>query len=372
MIIRSLKAKNFRNYDHLDLSFGSDTNIFYGKNAQGKTNILEALYVGGTTKSHRMAKDRDMILFSEEEAHLEIQVGKKKLSYTIDMHLKKNHAKGVAINKVPVHRASELFGIVNLIFFSPENLNMIKNAPSERRRFIDMELCQLDPIYVNQLASYNRALKQRNSLLKSLPDKNPDLEMLSLWDSQLASFGNKIISQRKIFVQNLNKIIYNIHKRLSGNLEELQIVYCPDVNGMTMQEALERNRRKDLFLRSTSVGPQRDDLSFKINGNDVKLYGSQGQQRTVSLSLKLAEIDLVKQIVHDKPVLLLDDVLSELDRDRQEYLLESIDDIQTMITCTGLDDFVRHRFTLDQVYEVIEGSVFDRTERRLSDGSGRI
>ena len=357
MIIRSLKLKNFRNYDSLNIYLSPNTNIFFGENAQGKTNVLESIFVAGTTKSHRSSKDRELIRFGEEEAHIEMIVDRRNLVYEIDMHLKKNHAKGVAINKSPIHRAGELYGIINLVFFSPENLNIIKNAPSERRRFMDMELCQLDKIYLSDLMSYNKALIQRNQLLKSLSVSSKDEDTLDIWDLQLAAFGNKIINRRKVFVQNLNEIVYNIHRRLTGNLEELRIEYSPSSGDFTMEEALSMNRSKDLRYASTSVGPQRDDLIIYVNGMDVRIYGSQGQQRTAALSLKLAEIELVKRTIKDSPVLLLDDVLSELDMNRQEYLLDSIHDIQTLITCTGLDDFVKHRFHLDQVYKVEAGIV---------------
>ena len=357
MIVKNLKLKDFRNYENLDIVFSENTNIFYGKNAQGKTNILESIFVGGTTKSHKGAKDKELVRFGKEEAHIGLNVEKKGLTYEIDMHLKKNAKKGAAINKQPIRKAGELFGILNLVFFSPENLNIIKSAPSERRRFINMELCQLDKVYLGNLVSYQRALMQRNRLLKDCSTQKEALLTLDVWDEQLSLYGNKIITIRKIFIQKLNEIMYNIHKRLTGNLEDLQIVYYPGTGEFSMEDALIRNRDRDLRFQSTSAGPHRDDLVFLSNGVDVRTYGSQGQQRTAALSLKLAEIELVRQSIQDTPVLLLDDVLSELDQSRQEYLLESIHDIQTMVTCTGVDEFVSHRFHLDRVFEVMDGTV---------------
>ena len=370
MIVQSLKLKDFRNYDELDLSFSPHTNIFFGKNAQGKTNILEAVYVGGTTRSHRQAKDKDMIRFEKEEAHIGLKVEKNGISYDIDMHLKKNSAKGVAINRSPIRKAIDLYGIVHFVFFSPENLNIIKHAPSERRRFIDMELCQLDKVYASQLISYQKTLLQRNKLLKDISHQEDGEIVLSILDEQLSLYGNEIMNRRKIFVQKLNEIMYNIHKRLTGNMEEIQVLYCPGTGDVPLEEALLRNRDKDLRFQNTSVGPHRDDLVFLVNGMDVRTYGSQGQQRTAALSLKLSEIDMVRQTVRDTPVLLLDDVLSELDQSRQEYLLNSINDVQTFITCTGVDEFVNHRFRMDQIYQVSEGHVTEINDIRSQYGAG--
>jgi len=359
MIVKSLKLKNYRNYDHLDLSFDPFTNIFYGDNAQGKTNILEAVYFGGTTKSHRGTKDRDIIEFDREEAHIELLVSRDQMDYSIDMHLRKNKSKGVAINKVPIHKASELFGIVNLVFFSPEDLNIIKNSPSERRKFMDMELCQLDPVYFHDLSNYNHILNQRNKLLKEIVYKPELKDTLDVWNIQLVQYGNRIIGRRNIFVQKINKIIYNIHRTLTGLSEKIEIVYAPDTKGRNFYDELIRNQDRDFKLHSTTVGPHRDDLLFYSNGIDIRSFGSQGQQRTAALSLKLSEIELVKEMIHDTPVLLLDDVLSELDQNRQEYLLDQIHDIQTLITCTGLNDFVNHRFLINKIFRVTNGTVIN-------------
>ena len=363
MFVKSLKLKNFRNYDLLDLEFDAETNIFYGDNAQGKTNILESIYLTGTTKSHRGTKDRDLIKFGEEEAHIETVVEKQGVPFKIDIHLKKNSPKGIAINKIPIKRASELFGIINIVFFSPEDLNIIKNGPSERRRFIDIELAQLDKVYLNDLSNYNRIVNQRNKLLKDIY-LNPSLkDTLSIWDSQLVSYGSKIIERRIQFVNQLNEIINGIHKNLSGGKEDLRIVYEPDISIDEYEKTLSMNQEKDIRLKMTTVGPHRDDISFMVKKEndqkeiDIRKYGSQGQQRTAALSLKLSEIELVRKVTKDTPVLLLDDVLSELDSNRQNYLLNSIGDIQTIITCTGLDEFINNRFQINRVYKVTNGSV---------------
>lgn len=358
MYIESIQLKNFRNYENLELNFDKATNIFYGNNAQGKTNILEAIYLCGTTKSHKGSRDKETIRFGEEESHIRMNVKKDGISYKIDMHLKKNKAKGVAINGLPIRKARELFGIVNLVFFSPEDLNIIKSGPGERRRFMDMELCQLDPLYLTDLAGYNHIVNQRNKLLKELHVNSRLLDTLDIWDMQMVQYGNRVIQKRQEFVQELNAVIQEIHRSLTGGLEHLEVIYEPSAEKELFKEALFRNRDRDIRMKMTSAGPHRDDLCLMADGIDIRRYGSQGQQRTAALSLKLSEIYLVKNKIKDTPVLLLDDVLSELDSSRQTYLLDSIHDIQTIITCTGLDDFISHQFHINKVFQVVKGEVY--------------
>lgn len=365
MKVKSIKLKNFRNYDYLDLDLDGQTNIFYGDNAQGKTNILEAVYLCGTTKSHRGSRDRDMIQFDHDASHLEIVVEKNGLDYQIDMHLKKNSPKGIAINKIPIRKASELFGIVNFVFFSPEDLNIIKNGPGERRRFIDIELSQLDKLYLNDLAVYNKIVNQRNHLLKEMYFQSNLEDTLDTWDIQLVHYGNRIIDRRNKLINNINEIIHSIHQKLTGGKEELTLIYEPGNGNIPLEAALKRNRDRDKRTRTTSVGPHRDDICFMIKDIDVRKYGSQGQQRTVALSLKLAEIELIRQYTKQNPVLLLDDVLSELDSSRQNYLLDSVHDIQTLITCTGLDEFVNHRFSINKLFHVSNGHVMKENQGGL-------
>ena len=245
----------------MSLGFDKSTNIFYGDNAQGKTNILEAVYLSGTTKSHRGTKDKDMIQFGANESHIETIVEKNGIKYQIDMHLKKNSPKGIAINKIPIRKASELFGIINIVFFSPEDLNIIKNGPGERRRFIDLELSQLDKVYLNNLSNYNRIVNQRNHLLKEIDYNKGALETLDIWDIQLIQYGNKIIERRQKFIEEINKIISNIHKKLTGNREDIKIVYEPSNGALSFEQALLKNKEKDLRIKSTSVGPHRDDIA---------------------------------------------------------------------------------------------------------------
>ena len=357
MIVKSLKLKNYRNYDLLNIEFDEHTNIFYGDNAQGKTNILESVYLTGTTKSHRGTKDRDLIKFGQEESHIETVVEKRGVPFKIDIHLKKNSPKGIAINKIPIKRASELFGIINIVFFSPEDLNIIKNGPAERRRFMDLELAQLDKVYLNDLSNYNRIVNQRNKLLKDVYDRKDLLETLDVWDIQLVTYGNRIIERRKLFINQMNEIIGNVHEKLTGGRERIKLLYEPGVKEYSFEDLLKKNRERDIRMKSTTIGPHRDDICFMCENMDIRKFGSQGQQRTAALSLKLAEIELVKREINDTPILLLDDVLSELDKHRQNYLLDSIRDIQTLITCTGVEDFLNKNFHIKKILKVEQGHV---------------
>lgn len=357
MIIKSLEIADYRNYDSLHIDFSSGTNILYGDNAQGKTNILEAIYMSATTKSHKGTKDKDVVNFRKEEAHIRTYLEKEGIETRVDMHLRKNKSKGIAIDGQKIKKAAQLLGLLNVVFFSPEDLSIIKNGPAERRRFVDMELCQLDQFYLYNLNNYNKIVNQRNKLLKDMYF-NPSLrDTLNIWDSQLISFGSKIIERRQLFVEQLNEIILEIHRKLSGGRENLVIQYEPDVLIDEYEKKMSLNQERDVKLKQTSTGPHRDDFSFVVGDIDIRKFGSQGQQRTAALSLKLSEIELVKKMTRDNPVLLLDDVLSELDSNRQNYLLSTIGDIQTIITCTGLDEFVNNRFEIDKVFHIESGKI---------------
>ncbi|WP_434310419.1 DNA replication/repair protein RecF [Hominifimenecus sp. rT4P-3] len=357
MIVKSLELKNYRNYRDLKMEFHVGTNLLYGDNAQGKTNALESIYVCATSKSHKGAKDKEIIRFGEEEAHIKLVVEKKGVPHRIDLHLKKNRTKGVAVNGSPIRRVTELFGILNVVFFAPEDLNIIKNSPAERRRFLDLELCQLDKIYAHHLVNYNKVVIQRNKLLKEMDGRDGWYETLDVWDEQMASYGVPLIARRRDFIKELDILVRDIHHALSGGREKIEICYASNVSEDHFIEVLTRERGRDLKMRSSLTGPHRDDLRFLINGVDVRHFGSQGQQRTAALSLKLAEIEIVKQRVKDSPVLLLDDVLSELDGSRQNQLLQRISNIQTIMTGTGLDDFVEHCFHIDKTFHIEDGNI---------------
>jgi len=344
------------------MEFSQGTNILYGENAQGKTNILESLYMISTTKSHRGVRDRDMIRFGVEESHIRSLIMKGGIDYRVDMHLRKNKSKGIAINGQRIRKASELIGLLHIVFFSPEDLGIVKNGPAERRRFMDMELCQLDASYLHNLNQYNKTVENRNRLLRDMY-QFPDLQdTLSIWDDQLINYGRQIIESRRGFISDLNEIVGDIHSKLSGNREHLTILYEPNTEADEFEEKLRRSRERDIHMKSTSVGPHRDDFSFMDRDTDLRRYGSQGQQRTCALSLKLSEIDLVKKVIGHRPVLMMDDVLSELDSGRQNYLLSTIGGIQTFITCTGLDEFVNNRFKIDQVFRIESGTCVEKSD----------
>lgn len=357
MFIKSIQLTGYRNYTNSIVYFDKGTNILYGDNAQGKTNILESIFMCATTKSHKGAKDKEVIGFNEDEAHITLYFEKDNDEIKIDMQLRKDKSKIVAINGSKINKATEILGLLNVVLFSPEDLSIIKEGPGERRKFIDTELCQLDGVYLYNLSKYNKIVEQRNKLIKDSFFNNELLETLNIWDSQLVSYGCQIIDKRDAFVDELNKIIGDIHRKLTNGKENIEIQYEPDVERNDFERVLLENREKDIRYKLTSVGPHRDDFSFIVNGIDIRKYGSQGQQRTAALSLKLAEIEIVKKITGHVPVLLLDDVLSELDSKRQNYLLESIGNIQTIITCTGLDDFIDNNFKIDKVIKVINGSI---------------
>ena len=364
MIINSVDFENYRNYSSLHLDLGPGVHLFHGDNAQGKTNFIEALYLACTNKSYRGVKDKDLIYFGKEESHIRLFAEKNEVNYRVDMHLRGGKAKGIALNGVPVRRARDFVGILNAVIFSPEDLQLVKEGPQERRKFMDTELCSLDKIYLNAYVQYKKALENRNQLLKDI-SVNPDSEdLLDVWDETLVKYGKLIIDIRNAFINEMKPVISEIHQKLTGEKENLEIFYEYNVTAENFEKELKNTRRKDLKAKTTTVGPHRDDLSFIISekeGNkesiDARIYGSQGQQRTCALSLKMAEIEYVKRKTNDSPVLFLDDVLSELDKNRRKFLLDSIQDIQTFITCTGLDEFIEQRIKVNQTYTVSNGVI---------------
>lgn len=361
MRIDSLELSGFRNYEIERFDFDKETNVLYGDNAQGKTNVLEGIYLCSTSRSHKGSKDREMILLGKEESHLRMFVTKENGNHKIDIHLKKNKSKGIAIDGIPVKKSGELLGIANVVFFSPEDLRIIQDGPEARRRFIDMELCQLDKLYLFNLTKYKNVLKQRNDLLKQISSVPEVLDTLDVWNSQLIEYGKYVIKVRKEFVEKLNGYMQEIHYNLTGGKEKINLIYEPNVLEESMERELLMSEKKDLFTKTTNVGPHRDDLSFISQGKDLRKFGSRGQQRTGALSLKLTEIKIVEDKTGEKPILLLDDVLSELDRSRQNSLLEHIKGIQTIITCTGLEEFVKNGINIQKTFE-IEGGLIKQSE----------
>lgn len=357
MIIKSIELCNFRNYEREEFHFHEGTNVLYGDNAQGKTNVLEAIFVGGTTRSHKGSKDSDMIRKGTQEAHIRYFVEKNNRTFRVEIHLRRGKTKGIAIDGIPIKSSKELMGLSNIVFFSPEDLGIIKDGPEQRRRFMDLELCQLNKAYLYYLTQYKKVLKQRNSLLKQIKEKESLRDTLEIWDSQLVENGTKIIEIREEFVSEVGLIMQEKHRNLTGGQEEIKAVYKPNCLSEEFSEKLFMEGDRDIYMGTTTVGPHRDDIIFYIEGQEIKTYGSQGQKRTAALSLKMAEIEIVERIIGEKPILLLDDVLSELDRNRQNYLLENIKGIQTIITCTGLEEFIKNGININQTFEIIDGSI---------------
>ena len=284
MIIKSLELKNYRNYDELSMNFASGTNLLYGDNAQGKTNILESIYLSATTKSHRGNKDRELIKFEENEAHIRIHFEKQGIDHQLDMHLKKNKAKGVAIDRIPIRRSSDLLGQIPVILFSPEDLKIVKSGPSERRKFLDIELSQMERLYLYQLTNYNKILVQRNNLLKQIRFQNNLIETLEAWDIQLVKYGSEVIKYREKFIKHLGEVCQKIHNKLTGGKEKILLEYDRDVGYDSYLTELKKKRQKDLKYFTTTVGPHRDDISFVVNGIDFCNNCSDFLQRSSALS----------------------------------------------------------------------------------------
>lgn len=357
MIVKSIELCNFRNYEREEFHFHEGTNVLYGANAQGKTNVLEAIFVGGTTKSHKRSKDTEMIMKGKDESHIRYFVEKNGCTYKVEIHMKRGRTKGIAVDGLPITSSKDLMGLCHIIFFSPEDLGIIKDGPDQRRRFMNMELCQINKAYLYYLTQYKKVLKQRNALLKQIQQKESLKSTLEIWDNQLVENGSKIIEIRKEFVDQIGIIMKKKHRKLTGGQEEIDVVYKPNCKEDDFANRLFIESDRDILFGTTTVGPHRDDLGFYIGEQEIKVYGSQGQKRTAALSLKMAEIEIVENTIGEKPVLLLDDVLSELDRSRQNYLLENIKGIQTIITCTGLEEFVKNGININQTFEIVNGSI---------------
>ena len=359
MYIKKIQMLNYRNYKSLSLDLGKNVNVFMGDNAQGKTNILEAIYYCAFAKSHRTSKDRELINWNEENAYISVLVGKDRLDKAIDINILKDGRKAIRINKVKASKIGELFGNFNVVMFSPEDLRIIKDSPGIRRKFIDMELCQLNSKYYYNLVQYNKVLNERNIILKN---KKVDENIIDIYDIQLANFGNNIIRQRLDYINKLNFYGNNIHKEISSGKENIEFKYISTVKDFENIEdnfysLLKKNRSKDIDKGTTSIGPHRDDFTVFINDIDAKSFGSQGQQRSAVLTMKFSSLKIIKELTSEYPVLLLDDVLSELDFNRKRYILSTIGEIQTIITCTGIEDLTSYLDNKSKVFKVKDGEI---------------
>ena len=338
MHIQKVVLRNFRNITAADLELAPGVNILYGENAQGKTNFLESVYFCATGRSHRASRYRDLIMLSKKEASIKIEtLGQNGVVDEIRMEIKPE-GKFSSVNGLPIRKLGELYGRLSVVVFSPEDLSLVKAGPSGRRRFLDMELCQLYPAYYHNLRMYHKILQQRNNLLRDIISNESLRDTFDVWDEQLVQYGNRIIQARRGFIGRLGRIAAENQRGITGGRENLEIIYENDVEESEFLEGLKRKRGSDIMRGTTSLGIHRDDIEFRINGETGRSFASQGQQRTAVLAVKLAEIEIVHEEKGYPPVLLLDDVLSELDRGRQNYLLHSIEGLQAIITSTGAEN----------------------------------
>ncbi|MFN2745023.1 DNA replication/repair protein RecF [Bacillus sp. z60-18] len=370
MYIQNITLSSYRNYERLELQFENKVNVIIGENAQGKTNLMEAIYVLAMAKSHRTSNDKELIRWDEDYAKIEGRVMKKNGSVPIQLVISKKGKKG-KVNHIEQQKLSQYVGAVNTIMFAPEDLNLVKGSPQVRRRFLDMEIGQVSPVYLHDLSLYQKILSQRNHFLKQLQTrKQTDQTMLDVLTEQLAEFAAKVVIKRLQFVDQLEKWAQPIHSGISRGLEELTLKYhtslhvsdSPDLSKMinSYQEAFSKLRDKEIDRGVSLSGPHRDDVLFYVNGRDVQTYGSQGQQRTTALSLKLAEIDLIQEEIGEYPILLLDDVLSELDDYRQSHLLHTIQGrVQTFVTTTSVDGIDHKTLNEAAIFRVENGTLLD-------------
>lgn len=366
MYLKELTLHNFRNYARLNLTFESDMILLVGQNAQGKTNILESIVYTCTGRSHRTSRDREVIRWGEDFAYIKAVVEKRIGKNIIEIGLDTNRKKMININGTSAKRLGELMGNINGVLFSPEDLRLIKDGPAERRRFLDMEISQIMPKYFYRLQQYNRVLAQRNDLLKDINRQPSLIKSLDVWNEQLALSGAYIIFKRNEFIEELMKISREIHSSITFGKEILDIIYKPSIPheggvdeiAKNFLEILKSSEQKDIDRGITSKGCHRDDIIFMINNTDTRIYGSQGQQRTVVLSLKLSEIEIMERLTGEAPILLLDDVMSELDEHRQKMLLDSIGKVQTIITTTDIRDVSMMDGKQYEVYRVDNGNVW--------------
>ena len=376
MYIENLKLINYRNYESLSVSFNKNINLILGKNGQGKTNIVESISLLAIGKSFRTSKDKELIKFDADSLYAGCRFSKNNIEKSIEVLISKEK-KGININSMPIKSIQQLLGNLNIVVFSPEDLKLVKDGPKERRSFIDKEISQIMPRYYKLLVSYNKVLNQRNKLLKS---NFIDDCLLDVYDLELANYGCEIYLIRMRFIDKLSKISNKLHKELTSSIENLSISYKnqldldlnnkdeanPDIVKETILKKLKDSRDRDKQNKNTKIGPHKDDLEIFINGIDVRLYGSQGQQRTASISLKLSEIELIKREVGDYPILILDDVFSELDPNRQQMLVEKLKDVQMFVTSA---DYL-HKNILNtesyRIFSIENGRVID-----IEDGGGK-
>jgi DNA replication and repair protein RecF len=368
MLLTKITLQNYRNYEYVDMRIHNNVNIFIGDNAQGKTNLLESIYVLSMTRSHRTHQEKDVIRWNAEETKINAEIKKKYGEYRLDVNIS-SRGKKVKINGLEQKKVSNYIGSLNVVMFAPEDLDIVKGAPSIRRRFLDMEIGQVYPSYIYDLLQYQKVLLQRNNFLKHSNVMTSQTEiMLTVWNEQLANYGIRIIQRRLNFIEKLQKWVNFIHAGITNHKEIIKIHYMTSINinenevdSVLFEQymvKLTHIKEQELKRGVTLLGPHRDDLLFTINEKDVKTFGSQGQQRTVALSLKLAEIELIHEEIGEYPILLLDDVLSELDESRQTQLIQTFQEkVQTFITTTSLKGVHLNKLHNAEIYQVENGKV---------------
>ena len=339
MKINKIILNNYRNYKNSTIDFSNGVNFIVGKNAQGKTNLLESIFLSSVGKSPKNSKEKQMIMFNENQSKVELDFFTIAGNKNIKIYLDRTNKKSIKVNNLNILKLTEFVGILSVVYFSPDELKLIKEVPEDRRNFLDISISQFDRTYLYNLLKYNKILKQRNSILKSFDSFDSKVEQLKLFTPQLIECAEKIIEKRLNFIENLKNIAKNVHKTITNN-EILDISYSYNIKLNSIKEDLihefDKVLEKEIELGYTCFGPHRDDIIFKINGMDCKYYASQGQQRTVALVVKLSLMEVIKNEIGEYPILLLDDVLSELDQSRQDKLLELVSMYQTLITCTKI------------------------------------
>ena len=332
MYIKEIILENFRNYKYEKIELNENTNIIFGDNAQGKTNILEAIFMLGLGKSFRTNKDKELIKENEKNSKIEIKFVKNNRNEKIKLEI--TDKKRFYINDIPVKKISEIVGKINIVLFSPEDIEILRNEPIKRRKFLNIMISQLRPMYIHLMSEYNKGLEQRNNYLKQIKYENKSKNNLEIWDEQLVKLGIKIYKYRKKFIEKTNKKIKEIHSKITNNKENIEIKYKTNINKDNYLKKLKENIEIDIQKGYTSVGIHRDDFEIIINGKNVAIYGSQGQQRSSIISLKLAEAEVIYDEIEEYPVILLDDFMSELDKKRIHGFINNIKNNQVIITCT--------------------------------------
>lgn len=347
MRIEGLYLKDFRNYNTLELVLNKNITILIGDNAQGKTNILESIFLLATGRSHRTTHDQELLRWDQTLFFIKAKFIRQGIEHTMEYRFSEANKKKIILLDGMDNKLKDVLGQITTVFFSPEDLLLVKGMPAMRRRFIDLEISQVNPAYFRYLQQYGRILLQRNNNLRLIREKKQSDDLLDIWDTQLADLGGRIIKQRIDAIKKIAILARLMHRKITDGKEELSLQYKsgsayvknPESAKEIMLQNLKKNRQQDVARAITSIGPHRDDLALSVNGNDLRIFGSQGQQRTGVLALKLAELEYMKSETGEYPILLLDDVLSELDGQRRKYLVDTIKDrVQTLITTTGVDN----------------------------------